>query len=104
MPNGERLKKHWVIFNPKGYLPAKTHKDIESAVTEAVRLAEKQPGDHFVVYESVRVASAERPKVNVDVFYGPSYDQGEIDNAIQKGTMAWADVPNATDFVREMRG
>lgn len=65
MPNGERLKKHWVIFNPKGYLPAKTHKDIESAVTEAVRLAEKQPGDSFIVYESVRVASAELPKARV---------------------------------------
>ncbi len=68
MPNGENHKKHWVIFNPKGYLPARRHKDIESAVTEAVRLAEKQPGDAFIVYSAVAVAFVELPKANVQTF------------------------------------
>jgi hypothetical protein len=36
--------------------------------------------------------------------YAPSYDEAELEAAIEKGTRAWADVPDAVAWVREMRG
>lgn len=82
MLNNENMRKHWVIFNHKGYQPTKIHRDIKSAVAEAVRLAEKQPGDHFVVYEAVRVASSELPKARVYVIDGHIAGQ-------YSGSMQW---------------
>lgn len=34
----------------------------------------------------------------------PSYDEEELNQAIKKGTQAWADVENITDWVAEQRG
>jgi hypothetical protein len=36
--------------------------------------------------------------------YAPSYDEKEFEDAIEKGTRAWADVPDAVAWVRELRG
>lgn len=36
--------------------------------------------------------------------YSPSYDEAELERAIEKGTQAWADVPDAAAWVRELRG
>ena len=35
---------------------------------------------------------------------GPSYDEQELEVAIEKGTRAWADVPDSVAWVREQRG
>jgi hypothetical protein len=35
---------------------------------------------------------------------GPSYDEAELETAIEKGTRAWAGVPNTAEWMREMRG
>lgn len=59
------VKKHWVIFNPKGGIPARIHKSRQGAIDEGARLAEKQKGDVFIVYEAVAVAQVELPKANV---------------------------------------
>jgi len=36
--------------------------------------------------------------------YAPSYDEEELEAAIEKGTRAWADVPDSVAWVREIRG
>lgn len=36
--------------------------------------------------------------------YAPSYDEEELEAAIEKGTRAWADVPDSVAWVREARG
>lgn len=48
--------RHWVIFNPKAETPTRMHKTYDSAETEARRLAEKNIGDEFIIYESVASA------------------------------------------------
>ena len=35
---------------------------------------------------------------------GPSYDEQELEAAVEKGTRAWADVPDSVAWVREQRG
>jgi len=35
---------------------------------------------------------------------GPSYDEDELNQAIEKGTHAWADVPDSVKWVRDLRG
>jgi hypothetical protein len=32
------------------------------------------------------------------------YDDDDLQTAIERGTKAWADVPNATEWVEELRG
>lgn len=68
MQNNENMRKHWVVFNPKSDIPARIHKSLQYATDEAVRLAEKQPGDAFIVYSAVAVAFVELPKANVQTF------------------------------------
>jgi hypothetical protein len=36
--------------------------------------------------------------------YAPSYDEKELEAFIEKGTKAWADVPDSVAWVREQRG
>lgn len=60
--------RHWVIFNPKADIPARIHKSRQDATDEAVRLAEKQPGDTFIVYSAVAAAVVELPKPHVQTF------------------------------------
>lgn len=35
---------------------------------------------------------------------GPSYDERELEELIEKGTRAWADLPDSVAWVREQRG
>lgn len=45
--------KYWIVWNERtGISPAKKHATEQDARKEAERLAEKQPGDTFVVFES----------------------------------------------------
>lgn len=36
--------------------------------------------------------------------FKPEFNQAEFDEMVDKGTKAWADVPNATEFVENLRG
>ena len=36
--------------------------------------------------------------------YAPSYDEKELEAFIEKGSKAWADVPDSVAWVRELRG
>lgn len=36
--------------------------------------------------------------------YDPQYDQAALDRLAEAGKIAWADVPNADDWIRELRG
>lgn len=43
----------WVVWNPNGHSPTHKHDAIEKASREAERLARTNPGQTFVVLESV---------------------------------------------------
>lgn len=34
----------------------------------------------------------------------PTYDEAELRQMVRRGTAAWSDVPNATDWVEDLRG
>nr|WP_313470802.1 hypothetical protein [Stenotrophomonas geniculata] len=54
-------EKFWVVWNPKTRSVNVRHYDIELATLEAERLAERNPGESFVVLEAI----SESKKVSV---------------------------------------
>lgn len=44
----------FLVWNPAGRNPHYRHSDLEAATTEAIRLADKNPGAEFYVVEVVR--------------------------------------------------
>jgi len=36
--------------------------------------------------------------------YQPSYDEAEVNLMVERGTKAWADVPDATAWLETLRG
>jgi hypothetical protein len=45
-----------------------------------------------------------RPLIQKEVAPPPKYDPDELKEFIEEGTKAWADVPDAAAWVRELRG
>ncbi|GAP67363.1 hypothetical protein MBSD_n2684 [Mizugakiibacter sediminis] len=43
----------WLVWNPQGYNPQRKHNTKEGATREAERLARANPGQTFIVMESV---------------------------------------------------
>lgn len=56
-------EEFWIVWNPKGGNPTRTHASHESATAEAERLAEKNPGQHFYVAHAYAVSAVEKPCV-----------------------------------------
>jgi len=52
----------WMVWCPQGNPPKAKHYNLDSAVSEAKRLAAQNPGREFVVLQSVGVAK----RVDVD--------------------------------------
>lgn len=46
-------KSFWLVWNPQGSNPRHQHQSEQSAITEAERLARGNPGQTFVVLESI---------------------------------------------------
>ena len=63
--------------------------DTEVAIKEALRQA--------LAEEALDRMAAENQRLGL-------YDEDNLQTAIEKGTKAWADVPNATEWVEELRG
>lgn len=57
------MKPFYYVFNPERDKPTYRHKSVESAIEEAERLAQLNPGEDFVVLEAVGVARVERPQI-----------------------------------------
>jgi hypothetical protein len=53
MSNRLNYAPFWFVWNPDGRAPSFRHQTIESATQEAERLARLNPGNTFVVLESV---------------------------------------------------
>ncbi|PZO66158.1 MAG: hypothetical protein DI635_00590 [Pseudoxanthomonas suwonensis] len=43
----------WLVWNPQGYNPQHKHNTLDGATREAERLARANPGQTFIVMESV---------------------------------------------------
>lgn len=43
----------WLVWNPQGRNPTRQHEYYQQAVSEAERLARNNPGETFIVMESV---------------------------------------------------
>ncbi len=57
------MKKIWCVFNPNGRAPSHVHDSKGSAINEAKRLAQINPGHKFYVMEGVGCAE------KVDIAY-----------------------------------
>jgi glutathione S-transferase len=53
MSNELRHAPFWLVWNPNGRSPTFRHPSEQNAVTEAERLARLNPGETFIVLESV---------------------------------------------------
>jgi hypothetical protein len=53
MPVDIIQKSFWLVWNPQGSNPRYQHETEQSAISEAERLAKVNPGETFVVLESV---------------------------------------------------
>lgn len=49
----QHRKPFWLVWNPQGYNPQCKHNTEEGATREAERLARANPGQTFIVMESV---------------------------------------------------
>ena len=47
--------KFWMVWKINGYAPVQKHETAEIAKAEASRLAEKHPGERFVVLQAMSV-------------------------------------------------
>jgi hypothetical protein len=54
--------------------------------------------------ENIRTGELRHEKLMAFIGEGPAYDENELDVLIDKGTKAWADVPDSVAWVREQRG
>lgn len=43
----------WLVWNPNGKNPQRRHDEVSAAISEAERLANQNPGEIFIVVESV---------------------------------------------------
>lgn len=59
---------------------------------------------HVAAQENIRTGELRDVKLLAFIGEGPSYDERELEAAIEKGTRAWADVPDSVAWVREQRG
>jgi hypothetical protein len=55
------MEKFWMVWNENGGSPTCQHPSLESAETEAARLARMKPGSNFVVLESVKFCTIDDP-------------------------------------------
>lgn len=58
---GESNSKFWLVWNPNGSSPRFRHLTMESAQTEAQRLARQSPSDCFIVLEAIARYEAAPP-------------------------------------------
>lgn len=54
--------------------------------------------------ENTRTGALRNVRLIDFVEYDPQYDEQALEQFIEKGTKAWADVPNAAEWVRKLRG
>ena len=59
---------------------------------------------HVAAEENIRTGELRDVRLLAFIGEGPSYDERELESAIEKGTRAWADVPDSVAWVREQRG
>lgn len=59
---------------------------------------------HIAAQENIRSGEMRDVRLLAFIGEGPSYDEQELETAIEKGTRAWADVPDSVAWVREQRG
>jgi hypothetical protein len=52
------MKPYYYVFRYDGSAPQVRHDTLKSAITEAIRLAEKHPGAYFLILKFVGFASA----------------------------------------------
>jgi hypothetical protein len=59
---------------------------------------------HVSAVENVKTGELDDVRLISFVGKGPSYDEAELEAAIDKGTKAWANVPDSATWLKEVRG
>lgn len=59
---------------------------------------------HVAAQENLKTNELKDVRLISFIGQGPSYDETELEAAIDKGTTAWADVPDSVAWLRSVRG
>jgi hypothetical protein len=59
---------------------------------------------HVAALENIKTGALKDIRLLAFIGKGPSYDEAELEALIEKGTKAWADVPDSAAWVRQIRG
>lgn len=59
---------------------------------------------HVTAQENIKTGKLRGVRLISFVGNAPSYDEMELETAIEKGSKAWAGIPNAASWVRDLRG
>jgi hypothetical protein len=59
---------------------------------------------HISAEENLLTGDLRNPVLLAFEAHEPAYDEGEFQKMVRRGTEAWSDVPNATDWVEGLRG
>jgi hypothetical protein len=59
---------------------------------------------HISAEENLLTGAIRNPVLLAFEAHQPAYDETEFQQMVQRGTAAWSDVPNATDWVEDLRG
>lgn len=89
----DRTGKTLIIGASQGYL----REQIENRLYHKALL-------HVRANQHFRTGDLRNIQLIAFVDYQPTYDEGALDRFAAKGTKAWADVPDAVKWVRDLRG
>lgn len=59
---------------------------------------------HISAEENLQTGAIRNPVLLAFEAHQPAFDEAEFRQMVQQGTAAWSDVPNATDWVEDLRG
>ncbi len=88
----------WLVWNPQGYNPQRKHNTEEGATREAERLARANPGQTFIVMESVGALVVAFVPARVDTNWWHNYAAKATEVRFPKGRVKFAGATASAPF------
>lgn len=92
---------HLVLENGKSLTVAATQ---QLLAQESVNRLYRPALLHVTAEENLRTGELRNLSLRSFEVHHPAYDEGEFQQMVRKGTEAWADIPNAAQWIESLRG